>query len=82
MLPFYSHLVIKSSSAIPPYSRSLAADMAQKAMAADLMRVALSAILPQPRGKALAAPAVVVAAPAKDFRDCIILEGSSCISKI
>ena len=41
--------------------------MAQKQLAADLMRVALGAMLPQPRGKALAAP--VVAAPAQDFRD-------------
>jgi hypothetical protein len=47
--------------------------MAQKALAADLMRVALGAMLPPPRGKALAAPAAVAAAPAKDLRDCLIL---------
>ncbi len=51
--------------------------MAQKQLAADLMRVALGAMLPQPRANALAAPAV--ASLAKDFRDCLISIGSGRI---
>jgi hypothetical protein len=58
----------------PVFRSTFLRTMAQKLLAADLMRVALGAMLPQPRGKAIAAPAApaVVAAAAKDFRDCLI----------